>query len=150
VLQWGYLRPDYSNELLWFLGYDPDNDIASSGTIGMLGPEVFRRNMRSRSIQTILDYSKQPLYAIVITAFDYESVSTPKPIVYWQTRIALPARGKSMASALPVMAASAGPSIGRETEKPIMLDADTNVEIGELEIIGYGGQDASEDAGQKD
>jgi len=142
VLSWGYLRPGYGNnsadELLAFLGYDPNQDIAASGTMGhLIGPEVYRRGMRSQNIQTILDYATKPLYGIMITAFDYESASTPHPILYWQTRMAIPARGKYMARAMPAMMAIAAPSIGRETEKPVVRDADVRVEFGELEVLSY-------------
>ncbi len=36
VLQWGYLRPE-SDDLLWFLGYNPDNDVAA------IDPDRFSR-----------------------------------------------------------------------------------------------------------
>ena len=123
VVQWGYLEPG-SGDLLWFLGYDPDQDIAAPNSIGFLGPEVFRRGMRSRTIQTILDNADEPNYGIIITAFEYKTANTPNPVIYWQTRIALPANGKSMADALPTMLVAAGSAIGRESKTPQLRDAD--------------------------
>lgn len=140
VVQWGYIKPD-SEDLLWFLGYDPADDIASQSTINMLGPEVFRRGMRSNAIDTILQDSQNPIYGIIVTAFEFKSAHTTEPIVYWQTRIGLPASGKSMASALPVMVAAAGPAIGRPSDKPVFVDADVaregQVKLGELKFLDF-------------
>jgi len=140
VLQWGYLEPG-RDDLIWFLGYDARNDIAAPSFPGVLGPEVFRRDFRSREIETILTNAAEPNYGIIITAFEFKSASTAKPIVYWQTRIALPANGKSMDQALPTMVAAAGPAIGRESKSPRLMDADNvidgHVELGELKVIGY-------------
>jgi hypothetical protein len=140
VVQWGYLKPG-SEDLLWFLGYDPAQDIAAQATINMLGAEVFRRGMRSSAIDTILQDSQNPIYGIIVTAFEFKSAHTTEPVAYWQTRIGLPASGKSMASALPVMVAAAGPAIGRPSDKPVFVDADVaregQVKLGELKFLDY-------------
>jgi hypothetical protein len=140
VLQWGYLRPE-SNELLWFLGYDASQDIAAPSFPGMIGAEVFRRNMRSRTTETILESASGPIYGIIVSAFEHKSAKSTQPIIYWQTRIGIPAQGKSMAEALPVIALAAGPSIGRETKSPALYDADDartgEVNIGELKAIEF-------------
>ena len=139
VVQWGYLKPG-SGDLLWFLGYNPSQDIGASGGIpGQLGPEIWRLNFRSHEIQTILDDAKDAVYGIIVTAFEYKSASTAQPIVYWQTRIGLSAVGKSMAEALPTMLVAAGPAIGRPSDKPVLVDADHaregRVKLGELQIL---------------
>ncbi|HEY4302135.1 MAG TPA: hypothetical protein VGM73_14770 [Candidatus Didemnitutus sp.] len=139
IVQWGYLEPR-SNDLLWFLGYNPSQDIASPVLPGQLGPEVFRRNMRSRTVETILENANDPIYGIIITAFEYKSMDTSRAVIYWQTRIGLPANGKSMAQALPTMLTSAGPAIGRPSDKPVLVDTDQlsegQVKAGEIKIIG--------------
>lgn len=126
---------------MWFLGYNARQDIAAPAFPGNLGPEVLLRNFRSHTIETILESASDPIYGIIVTAFEYRSASTPKPVIYWQTRIGLPARGKSMAQALPTMMLAAGPTIGRETESPVLRDADDvrqgSVKLGELEILGH-------------
>jgi hypothetical protein len=138
VVQWGYLKPG-SGDLLWFLGYDASQDIASPSFPGVLGPEVFLRDFRSHSIQTILDDASDAIYGIIVTAFEYKSANTPKPIIYWQTRIGLPANGKSMTQALPTMLLAAGTAIGRESKSPILADADSvregRIKLGELQIL---------------
>jgi hypothetical protein len=139
VLQWGYLRPQ-SGDLLWFLGYNANDDVGAPSFPGMLGPEVYRRNFRSHTIETVLDSASTEIYGIIVTAFEHESADTAEPVILWQTRIGLRANGKSMAQALPAMMVAAGPSIGRETKSPVLKDADEaregRVELGELEVIG--------------
>jgi hypothetical protein len=137
VLQWGYTSAD----LPWFLGYNAAQDIAATAMPGEPGPEVVLRNMRSRLIDTIMEDAQGPIYGIIVTAFEFKSASTPAPIAYWQTRIGLPATGKSMAEALPVMITAAGSAIGRVADKPLMLDADRarqgQVKFGELKFLDY-------------
>ena len=138
VVQWGYLKPG-TEDLHWFLGYDPRQDIAAPTFPGHLGPEIWRRGFRSREIETILQDSQEAIYGIIVTAFDYKSADTARPIVYWQTRIGLPANGKSMAEALPTMLVAAGPAIGHRSDKPVLVDADLaregRVQLGQLQIL---------------
>lgn len=155
VLQWGYLTPG-SEDLLWFLGYDPRQDIAAPAISGVLGPEVFRRGMRSRAVDTILNDAQGAIYGIIITAFDFKTVRTDEPVIYWQTRIGLPAHGKSMAAALPVMLTAAGPAIGRPADQPVMVDADRaregQVKLGELKFLDFERETpaAAESSGETD
>lgn len=142
VVQWGYLKPG-SEDLLWFLGYDPSQDIAAQANPNMLGPEVWRRGFRSPEIETILNDAQGAIYGIIVTAFEFKTARTTEPVAYWQTRIGLPAQGKSMASALPVMVAAAGPAIGRPSDKPVLVDADVaregQVKLGELKFLDFEG-----------
>jgi hypothetical protein len=138
IVQWGYMEPERNN-LLWFFGYDADQDIGAPVMEGILGPEVFRRDLRSHSIETILTNAREATYGIIVTAFEFKSAKSPNPVVYWQTRIGLPANGKSMAAALPTMLVAAGPAIGRESKTPTLLDVDDvregRVNLGELKIL---------------
>lgn len=138
IVQWGYMEPA-KNNLLWFFGYDPNEDIGAPVLEGILGPEVFRRDLRSHSIETILTNAQEEIYGIIVTAFEFKSANTPNPVIYWQTRIGLPANGKSMAEALPTMLVAAGPAIGRESKSPMLLDADSvregRVNLGELKVL---------------
>lgn len=149
VVQWGYLQPS-SGDLLWFLGYNPEQDIAAPSFPGMLGPEVWRRGFRSRTIEAILDGASTSNYGVIITAFEYASADTLKPIIYWQTRLALPANGKSMAAALPAMLIAAGAAIGRPADSPALLNVDearnVRVDLGELEFHGIVGEPAEGEA----
>ncbi|HWA87075.1 MAG TPA: hypothetical protein VG710_12680 [Opitutus sp.] len=128
VIQWGYIT-GWSN-LLWFLGYDPNKDFL---------PDFLE--IHPSWAEAVLDTARDPTYGIMITAFDFKSANTRHPIVCWQTRIGLSALGKSMAQALPVMMVAAGPTIGHETNTPVLSDADIpgrgRVELGELKVLGY-------------
>ena len=139
VVQWGYLTPETEN-LQWFLGYHPSQDIGRSGFPGIIGPELRWTNFRSRTVEAILYTARIPIYGIIITAFEYGSARTPHPVVYWQTRIGLPANGKSMAQALPAIVAAAGPEIGRTSDKSALVSTDGaregEVQFGELKVIG--------------
>lgn len=138
VLQWGCLTPG-THDLYWFLGYREELDIAASHQINFIGAEVFRTSFRSQIINTILEDARNPIYGIVITAFEHDSARTSQPIAYWQTRVGLPTRGKSMVQALPAMAIAAGPAIGRPSDKPMLVDVDSaragTVNLGELKFI---------------
>jgi hypothetical protein len=101
--------------------------------------------MRSDAAERVMDTARKDLYAISITAFDYESAEKEKPILLWQTRIAYPTRGIYMAEALPKMIEIAAPRVGRETDKPIITDLDDGpgtIEYGELEVIETDGEPA--------
>jgi hypothetical protein len=138
VLQWGYMEPS-SEDLLWFLGYNTEDDIAAPTQINFIGAEAFRRNFRSRATELILQDAQNPIYGIMISAFEHESAKTLKPVILWQTRIGLPTNGKSMAEAMPVMLVAAGPAIGRPADKPVLLDADAaragSVNLGDLKFL---------------
>jgi hypothetical protein len=126
ILQWGYLTPQ-SEDLFWFLGYNPNKYV---------GIPVL-----PLAIETVQEDATDAIYGIIITAFEFKSVRTAKPVVYWQTRIGLPAVGKSMAAALPVMLVAAGPAIGRPSKEPVLLDADSpregTVKLNELKFLEY-------------
>jgi hypothetical protein len=135
VVQWGHLKPG-KDDLGWFMGYGKVNDIAAPST-PIIGALLW--NMRSRDVETIVDYASDPLYGIIVTAFDHASARTANPVALWQTRIALPALGKSMADALPTMFIAGAPYFGRETDRPTLRDADTvregHVKFGDTKFL---------------
>jgi hypothetical protein len=126
ILQWGYLTPG-REDLFWFLGYDPNKYV---------GIPVL-----PLAIETAQEDAQDAIYGIIITAFEFKSVHAARPVVYWQTRIGLPAVGKSMAAALPVMLVAAGPAIGRPSKEPVLLDADNpregTVKLNELKFLEF-------------
>ena len=135
VVQWGYLRR-HDNDLAWFLGCDPTEDYP-----GSTRDVEFLRKVHTPVVETILNDVRGAVYGIVITAFDPKTVHSPSPVAYWQTRIGLPANRKSMAQALPVMVAAAGPAIGQPDTEPRLLDTDEaragRVTLGELKFLEY-------------
>ena len=121
VMQWGYMKPNYTG-MGWFLGYNSLQDIAAGGGLAPLFA-----NLRSPDVDTIVEYSSAPIYGIIVTAFDFQTARTANPTIYWQTRIGLPAVGKSMAQALPSMFVAGAPAFGRETKRALLFDADTQL-----------------------
>jgi len=139
VLQWGCLQPERDN-LYWFLGYEQLKDIGASNGAAM-GMEVYWRHARTLLNQTIVAYAAEPLFGIIVTAFEYESAQTANPVILWQTRIGLRATAKSMAEALPQMALAAGPRIGIEADSAVLNHVRNpevgHVEFGEIEVVDY-------------
>jgi hypothetical protein len=146
ALQWGRIDRR-SGDSLWFLGYDRTQDPAAPafgspiapGGSTIFGPEVFRRHFRPREIETVLEYAQEDIYGFIISAFEYKTARSAEPVVLWQTRIALPANGKSMSEALTTIVQLAGPQIGRETTKPVLRHTEDRytTKLGELEFIGF-------------
>lgn len=138
VLQWGHLSPGIY-DLAAFLGYNENDDIAAPSRVGFIGAEVHRRSFRSLVVETIIEDARNPIYGVIVTAFEHESARTQHPIAYWQTRMGLPTHGKSMAEALPAMILAGGPAIGRQLDKPLLVDVDSaragRVDIGELQFL---------------
>jgi len=158
VVQWGRLDPR-SGDGLWFLGYDRRQDpaapnfapkITALGTAVFSPDEVFRRNFRPREIETVLEYAREDIYGLIISAFEYKTARTAEPVVLWQTRIGLPANGKGMGEAIAVMAQVAAPQIGRETTKPSLFNTENRytTRLRELEILGVE-EDASAKSADK-
>lgn len=83
--------------------------------------------------------SGQSFYAVSLAAYDVDSAKTNQPQLLWRTRISCPSVGHSMPEVLPTMLTLAAPFIGRETSKPVWINADDHfkpkVEIGEMKVL---------------
>lgn len=92
--------------------------------------------------KTLLEVAREDFYVIVVSAYDLESALQKKhrPPV-WTTRIAAPSLGFRMADVVPAMLAIAGPQFGRETPRPVWINASDkfkpNVTFGELKLVEY-------------
>jgi hypothetical protein len=141
TFQWGFLPRGLGN--LTFLGGDKLDLSWELENHPWINSNVLLRNMRSEAAERVMETARKDLYAISISAFDYESAEKKKPILLWQTRIAYPTRGIYMAEALPQMIEIAAPRIGRETDKPILTDLDDgpgSIEYEDIEVIGVDGE----------
>ena len=89
----------------------------------------------------LLDVAKDDLYIAVICAFDLEMSPTKEPVMLWHTRISSPARGFWLPDALPAMLAIASPYIGRETTKPVWVQATEkfrpDIQLGDPKLVEY-------------
>lgn len=138
VLQWGYLKPGGGEDLLWFLGYDPSKDVAAP-TPAAFGVHALRRSFRNPAIAAVVENADSPIYGILITAFEHATAHGDHPVALWQTRIGLPAVGKSMSQAMPAMILAAEGAIGRESDFPIQIDTDNarkaTVKIKDFQVL---------------
>jgi len=134
-----------NGQLLKFMGGDKLDlmwEAQSTMAGGMLDPRVLLRGMRDGESGLIMDMAYGSVYLLSVKAFDLEIYrSTHKVVMLWETNIACPADGLDVAETLPVMVASAGPMLGKETKRPEWFDEvdkhKAKVTIGEAEMVGY-------------
>lgn len=134
-----------NGQLLKFMGGDKlDLMWEASPTMagGMLDPRVLLRGMRGGETSLIMDMAYGSMYLLSIKAFDLESYrSSRKVVMLWETNIACPADGLDIAETLPIMVATAGPALARETKRPEWLDEvdrhKAKITIGEAEMVGF-------------
>lgn len=90
---------------------------------------------------TYEDLARYHLYAILIRAYDFKALETGKYELLWETRIACGANGISLKTALPGLVVAGRHSIGRDTPRPIVVNAarqrEAWVEIGESRVVEY-------------
>jgi hypothetical protein len=142
-IQWGWLEGNLGDNLA-YLGGDKLDLMWETESYAWINANVLRRGMRGGTAARVMEISEEDLYAITICAFDYHSVmETEKSVLLWQTRIAVPTTGFSMAEALPRIVALAAPNIGRETKLPVITKAplDGSIEYGELTVVGVEGEE---------
>lgn len=138
TFQWGYRKGGIGNNLA-YLGGEKLDLMWETENNSWINSNVLLRNMRSSASQKVMDVAAEDIYAVTICGFDYASTRSGKPVLLWQTRVAIPTTGVSMANALPRILAVAGPAIGRETKTTVIAKADDTregrVDLGELEVI---------------
>jgi hypothetical protein len=91
--------------------------------------------------QAIYDLAADNLYVAAIAAYDYQAAARKESKLLWTTKISCPARGHWLQEALPTMLAIAGPNIGRETGKPVLISAGDklkpDIRIGNPTLVEY-------------
>jgi hypothetical protein len=97
--------------------------------------------MRTADTDALNDLASEDLYVIAISAYDYAAALKQQKTLLWMTKISCPSRGLSMPETLPAMLALAGPHIGRDTEKPVMLKGSEQfkgeVKIGDPSVVEF-------------
>lgn len=79
---------------------------------------------RSNAVQAIYEAAQSDLYVATLVAYDYAAAAERhEKSILWRTRISTPSLGFWLPEALPSMLAIAGPFFGRETPKPVWIDA---------------------------
>lgn len=97
---------------------------------------------RSDAAQTIYEAAQDDLYIAGVVAYDFQAAHVRREKeVLWRTRISCPSRGFWLPEALPSMLVIAGPFMGRETPKPVWIDASDKfrpeVILGDSKVLGY-------------
>ncbi len=76
----------------------------------------------------------------VVRSYTLDSETAPQVTKLWETRFACPATGLSFDKAMPLLISAAALNFGRETVKPVALNAtDTfggQVNYGEFKVLG--------------
>jgi len=122
----------------------------------MLAPGL---SIMSNDARTLNDLAKGNLYVAAIAAYDYQAATRQKSTLYWTTKISCPSRGYWMPEVLPSMLAIAGPNIGRETTRPVVVNVSDkfkpDIAIGNPTVVEYLGSstlpviDASKETGKR-
>ena len=122
----------------------------------MLAPGL---SIMSNDARTLNDLAKGNLYVAAIAAYDYQAATRQKSTLYWTTKISSPSRGYWMPEVLPSMLAIAGPNIGRETTRPVVINVSDkfkpDIAIGNPTVVEYLGSstlpviDASKETGKR-
>lgn len=156
VLTWGTLYPDFQlmsdggevtevqvnqGQMLRFLGGYKLGLITEKRDFyedSLLLSEWRFRNPESTAIFELMT---ETLFAASITAFDFAEAKRGEKVLLWKTKISCPSVGLRMDQTLPTMLALAAPHIGRETMKPVSINATDKfkgeVKIGDPTVIEY-------------
>jgi hypothetical protein len=143
VFGWGMLDGGESRPALGFLGGDKVNLMWEQEQYGgFLNPNVLRRGLFHLGVAgKVWDFSESPLFLGVVRSFTLDSQDTAKPVTkLWETRFACPSTGLAFNETMPLLIKAAAPNFGRETNKPVLLNATEafggTVKLHELEILG--------------
>jgi hypothetical protein len=76
----------------------------------------------------------------VVRSYTLDSETAPKVTKLWETRFACPATGLAMDTTMPTLIKAASMNFGRETVKPVALNATDyfsgHVDLGEFKVLG--------------
>lgn len=78
--------------------------------------ETFRR--RDLKTENLMDQITNDCYYVVISAFDFASVTHGKQQLLWRTKLTTLARGVSMATAAPALITNGAGYLGRDMSEP--------------------------------
>ncbi len=151
---WGTLRtggpgPSFgpSKGVLRFLGgaklnhVMEDADTESDFEIGLRDYRALYNSKGSQLADEIYDAASDDLYVALIRSYDFKAAVEGKLDQLWETRISLPSSGLALDTSLPLAIVTAGQNIGRDTPRPVWVDASEkrqgNVEIGDLNVLEY-------------
>ncbi len=95
------------------------------------------RDIDSDRLSSIASHN---LYVIAVGAYDYRAVTEKKRELLWTTKISAPSKGFTMKEVFASMIEISGPTLGRETVRPVLFDAADqlkgDVKVGEAHVVG--------------
>ncbi|HTZ20591.1 MAG TPA: hypothetical protein VMC06_06890, partial [Opitutaceae bacterium] len=95
----------------------------------------------SGDAQTLNGLAMDNLYVAAIAAYDYQAATRREHKLLWMTKISCPSRGYWMPEVLPSMLAIAGPNIGRETARPVVINVSDkfkpDITVGNPTVVEY-------------
>ncbi len=102
-------------------------------------PRRMIRNIRHTGVAgKVWDFAAGDLFVATVSAYAPATGQEKAPML-WQTRFACPATGLSLEKALPQMILAAAPNLGRETARPINVNASAafggKVNMGDFTIL---------------
>ncbi len=104
-------------------------------------PPVAGLNFFDFDQRDFYDLAQEDFYMAIVSAYDLKAFKAKQRKLLWMTRISCPSRGFAMHDVLPTMLAIAGPNLGRETSRPVWVNASDkykpNVELGETKLLDF-------------
>ena len=108
-------------------------------TAGSIDSRVLLRGMRTGVTAKVWDFAASDLFLGVVRAYPANLAGVTTKSLFWETRFACPATGLSLEQALPQMILAAAPNLGRETLKPVNVNATetygSKVNFGDFTIL---------------
>ncbi len=105
---------------------------------GQQMPDLTRINPSAEAIWTA---AGDHLYVVALAGYEFPMKQPKRPQLLWRTKISCPARGLVLADTLPTMLAIAAPYIGRETDRPVWVNASDkfkpDIRIGNPKVEEY-------------
>jgi hypothetical protein len=145
VFGWGMLAGGEGRPALGFLGGGKVNLMWENEPQygGFVNPNVLRRGMIRMGIAgKVWDIAESNLFMGVVRSYTLDSETAPKVTKLWETRFACPATGLAFDETMPSLIKAASLNFGRETTKPVSLNADDyfggRVDFGEFKVLGEG------------
>jgi hypothetical protein len=116
--------------------------VAREPGVGAFDPGLPGALFRDADQEVLSDLATEDLYVAAIAAYDHAAAVRSQKVLLWTTKISAPSRGHAFAEVLPSMLALAGPQVGRETARPVVVTAGerfkAEVKIGDPTVVESG------------
>ncbi len=138
AIGWGMIN-ERPGAALRFMGGDKADVLWElEGLSVSTAPRVLTRNMRSSTLDLIVQASRENLFMISIQALDRELATQGVARLLWHTKVSAPAQGLAMTPSYKKMFREAAPLLGRETGGPVWTSVPERQEVfhyGELRVL---------------